>query len=77
MKCMCSLSPQQWIRIHSLSSELKDRIYNVSICCIVHDQILLESDRLIELYSLYNESFSVVGTLLLEMFELQILEWKI
>ncbi|KNB43762.1 vacuolar fusion protein MON1-like protein [Blastocystis sp. subtype 4] len=43
-------------------SELKDRIYNVSICCIVHDQILLESDRLIELYSLYNESFSVVDT---------------
>ncbi|KAK8791248.1 hypothetical protein WA171_002196, partial [Blastocystis sp. BT1] len=33
-------------------SELKDRIYN----------ILLESDRLIELYSLYNESFSVVDT---------------
>ena len=42
-------------------SELKDRIYNVSFLISFQDQILLESDRLIELYSLYNESFSVVG----------------
>ena len=48
-------------------SYLKDRIYNVSfeIIIVIIAQTLLDAERMIEFYSFYNNSLSVVGKLFL------------
>ena len=43
-------------------SEIKNQIYNVDLVMILNGQVLLQSDRIIELYSAYNKSLSVNGT---------------